>query len=69
MTSLPWLNRRSTTMPDTRGRTSDTRVGAMRPGSSRTIARACGVTVTTLTSGSVGCTAAVAAIRFVASGQ
>src|SRR5260370_19899543 len=39
-------------MPETRGRTSDTRVGAIRPGNSRTIARACGFTVTTLTSGS-----------------
>jgi len=50
-------------MPDTRGRTSETRVGAIRPGSSRMIARACGLTVTTLTSGSeAGCTAAVAAV-------
>jgi hypothetical protein len=49
-------------MPDTRGRTSDTRVGAIRPGNSRTSARACGFTVTTLTSGSLGCTAAVAAV-------
>src|SRR5438445_2568980 len=47
-------------MPDTRGRTSDTRVGAMRPGNSRMIARACGLTVTTLTSSSEACTAAVA---------
>src|SRR5437588_7170310 len=47
-------------MPDTRGRTSDTRVGAMRPGSSRTMARACGLTVTMLTSGSVACAAATA---------
>ena len=45
-------------MPDTRGRTSDTRVDAMRPGNSRTMARACGLTVTMLTSGSVGCAAA-----------
>ena len=41
-------------MPETRGRTSATRVGAMRPGSSRTMERACGLTVMTLTSGSVG---------------
>src|ERR1700710_270880 len=47
-------------MPETRGRTSDTRVGAIRPGNSRTMARACGLTVTMLTSGSVGCTAAAA---------
>src|ERR1700709_727664 len=53
LTSLPWLNMRSMTMPEMRGRTSETRVGATRPGSSRTIARACGRTVTTLTSGSL----------------
>src|SRR5690348_11560597 len=49
-------------MPDTRGRTSATRVGAIRPGSSRTTARALACTTTTLTSGSTGCTAAVAAV-------
>src|SRR3977135_3886202 len=48
------------TMPDTRGRTSETRVGATRPGSSRTSARACGLTVTMLTSGSEVCAAAIA---------
>src|SRR5512139_569447 len=41
-------------MPDTRGRTSETRVGAMRPGSSRTTARGCGLTTTMLTSGAAG---------------
>src|SRR5205823_11353531 len=41
-------------MPETRGRTSETRVGAMRPGSSRTTARDCGLTTTMLTSGSAG---------------
>ena len=46
---------RSTTIPETRGRTSETRVGAIRPGNSRTIARACGLTVTMLTSGKDGC--------------
>jgi hypothetical protein len=51
---------RCTMMPETRGRTSATRVGEIRPGSSRTMARACGFTVTTLTSGSVACAAAVA---------
>ena len=51
LTSLPCLNRRSVMMPETRGRTSATRVGAMRPGNSRTIACGFGITVTTLTSG------------------
>jgi len=51
---------RSMTIPDTRGRTSETLVGAIRPGSSRTSARACGVTVTMLTSGSEVCAAAFA---------
>src|SRR5262245_23171784 len=37
-------------MPETRGRTSATRVGAMRPGNSRTCERARGCTTTTLTS-------------------
>src|SRR6266849_2645710 len=53
---------RSTTMPETRGRTSDTRVGAIRPGNSRTIARGCGLTVTMLTSGNDGCVPAAAAV-------
>jgi hypothetical protein len=44
-------------MPDTRGRTSETLVGATRPGNSRTSARACGLTVTKLTSGSEACAA------------
>jgi len=48
------------TMPDTRGRTSETRIGATRPGNSRTNARACGLTVTMLTSGSEVCAAATA---------
>src|SRR6266550_2210510 len=48
------------TMPDTRGRTSETRVGATRPGNSRTSARGCGLTVTMLTSGSDVCAAATA---------
>src|SRR5712664_206708 len=51
---------RSVTMPDTRGRTSETRVGATRPGNSRTSARGCGLTVTMLTSGSEVCAAATA---------
>ncbi len=41
-------------IPDTRGLTSATRSGAMRPGSSRTMARGDGLTVTTLTSGGSG---------------
>ena len=41
-TSVPCWNRRSTTMPETRARTSETRVGAIRPGNSRTRARDCG---------------------------
>src|SRR3569833_607027 len=41
-------------MPDTRGRTSETRVGAKRPGSARTTARGCGLTMTMLTSGWAG---------------
>ena len=60
-TSVPWWNRRSTTMPETRGRTSETRVGAIRPGNSRTMARACGRTVKVPTSGSAGAAAAAAA--------
>src|SRR5712692_4191049 len=51
---------RSMTMPDTRGRTSETRVDATRPGSSRTSACGCGLTVTMLTSGSDVCAAATA---------
>ena len=51
LTSLPCSNRRSTTMPDTRGRTSATRVGAMRPGSSRIRAKGSALTVTMPTSG------------------
>ncbi|MGY4367693.1 hypothetical protein ACVW1A_003758 [Bradyrhizobium sp. LB1.3] len=47
-------------MPETRGLTSDTRVGAMRPGSSRTTARGCGLTMTMLTSGSLGWAAEMA---------
>jgi hypothetical protein len=47
-------------MPEMRGRTSETRVGAMRPGNSRTTARGCGFTVTTLTSGSAGWAAEMA---------
>src|SRR3569833_959166 len=41
-------------MQDPRGRTSETRVGAMRHGSSRTTARGCGLTMTMLTSGWAG---------------
>jgi hypothetical protein len=48
-------------MPETRGRTSATRVGAMRPGNSRTCERARGCTTTTLTSTSGVEGAAVAA--------
>ena len=61
-TSLPWSNRRSTMMPETRGRTSETRVGAMRPGNSRTIERARGWTTTMLTSGSFAAAAGVAEV-------
>jgi hypothetical protein len=52
-------------MPETRLRTSATRVGAMRPGSSRTTARGCDFTVMIPTSGS----ALVAANAGVASSQ
>src|SRR5258705_13377582 len=47
-------------MPETRGRTSETRVGAIRPGSSRTIERARGCPTKMLTSGSMVCAAVVA---------
>jgi hypothetical protein len=47
-------------MPETRGRTSATRIGAIRPGSSLMIARGCGFTVTMLTWGSTGSAAAAA---------
>src|SRR5260370_19469245 len=47
-------------MPESRGRTSETRVGAIRPGSSRTIERARGWTTKMLTSGSMVCAAVVA---------
>ena len=47
-------------MPDTRARTSETRVGAIRPGNSRTRARGCERTVKVPTSGSAGFAAAVA---------
>ena len=40
-------------MPDTRGRTSATRVGATRPGSSRVSDSGSALTVTTPTSGGV----------------
>ncbi len=40
-------------IPETRGRTSATRIGAIRPGSSRMIDRGCALTVMMLTSGAV----------------
>ena len=39
---LPWVNTRATRMPETRGRTSAIRVGAMRPGSSLVIGTSLG---------------------------
>ena len=47
-------------MPDTRGRTSATRVGAMRPGNSRTIGRGVGVAEMMVTSGASGALEATA---------
>src|SRR5882724_6832292 len=47
-------------IPETRARTSETRVGAIRPGNSRMMARACGRTVKVPTSGSAGAGAAAA---------
>ena len=49
-------------MPEMRARTSETRVGEIRPGSSLTRARDCGRTVKVPTSGSPGFAAAVAAV-------
>src|SRR5690606_1136788 len=48
-TMLPCSNTRSMMMPETRGRTSAIRVGAIRPGSSFTIGRVSALTVTMLT--------------------
>ena len=58
-------------MPDTRGRTSAIRVGTIRPGNSRTCARARGCTTTTLTYGFGGLAGdgGDSRIRFVAAGE
>src|SRR5262245_46738094 len=57
-------------MPDTRARTSETRVGAIRPGNSRMMARAWGRTVNVPTSGSAGAadTAAIGSLQPASSG-
>src|SRR3990167_688492 len=53
-TKLPSLNRRRSTMPSTRARTSDVRYACTRPGSSITFGTACVRIVTILTSGGGG---------------